>query len=169
VAAVVGAYHWAGPVIGATCPLVIAGRLPRLDTPFAPDPRRLIQEYGIDARFVRCIGFVDEADKPALYRGAVAFVFPSRYEGFGLPPLEGLACGAPVVGSDVASIPEVVGDAGVLLHPDDVEGMAGALIQLATDDDFRAELSHRALIQAKRFSWERVARETLTAYRDVAV
>jgi glycosyltransferase involved in cell wall biosynthesis len=118
---------------------------------------------------VRCIGFVDEADKPALYRGAVAFVFPSRYEGFGLPPLEGLACGAPVVGSDVASIPEVVGDAGVLLHPDDVEGMAGALIQLATDDDFRAELSRRALIQAKRFSWERVARETLTAYRDVAV
>jgi glycosyltransferase involved in cell wall biosynthesis len=168
VAAVVGAYHWAGPVIGEVCPLVIAGRLPKLDTPFAPNPRRLVQEYGMDARFVRCVGFVEEADKPALYRGAVAFIFPSRYEGFGLPPLEALACGTPVVGSDVASIPEVVGNAGVLLSPDDVEGMAGALIQLTTDDDFRAELSRRALIQAGRFSWERAARETLAAYRDVA-
>ena len=169
VAAVIGIYHWAGPVIGEACPVVIAGRLPKLDTPFAPDPRRLVRERGIDARFVRCVGFVDEADKPALYRGAVAFVFPSRYEGFGLPPLEALACGTPVVGSDVASIPEVVGDAGVLLPPDDVEGMAGALIQLAVDDDFRAELSRRALIQAERFSWERAAQETLVAYRDVAV
>jgi glycosyltransferase involved in cell wall biosynthesis len=169
VAAVVGAYRWAGPVIGEACPLVIAGRLPKLDAPFAPDPRRLVQKPGIDARFVRCVGFVNEADKPALYRGAVAFVFPSRYEGFGLPPLEALACGTPVVGSDLASIPEVVGDAGVLLPPEDVEGMAGALIQLATDDDFRAELSCRALIQAARFSWERAARETLAAYRDVAV
>jgi glycosyltransferase involved in cell wall biosynthesis len=169
VAAVINTYRWAGPVIGEACPLVIAGRLPKLDTPFAPDPRRLVQELGIDARFVRCVGFVDEADKPAFYRGAVAFVFPSRYEGFGLPPLEALACGTPVVGSDLASIPEVVGDAGVLLPPEDVEGMAGALIQLATDDDFRAELSRRALIQAARFSWERAARETLAAYRDVAV
>jgi glycosyltransferase involved in cell wall biosynthesis len=168
-AAAIGTYRWAGPVIGEACPLVIAGRLPKLDTPFAPDPRRLVQELGIDARFVRCVGFVDEADKPALYRGAVAFVFPSRYEGFGLPPLEALACGTPVVGSDLASIPEVVGDAGVLLFPEDAEGMAGALIQLATDDDFRAELSRRALIQAARFSWERAAWETLATYRDAAV
>ena len=70
------------------------------------------------------------------------------------------------MGSDATSLPEVVGDAGVLLHPDDVEGMAGALIQLATDDDFRAELSRRALSQAARFSWERAAQETLAAYRD---
>jgi glycosyltransferase involved in cell wall biosynthesis len=97
----------------------------------------------------------------------VAFIFPSRYEGFGLPPLEALACGTPVVGSDAASIPEVVGDAGILLPPDDAEGMAGALIQLATDDGFRAELSRRALAQAARFSWEHTARETLAAYQDV--
>ncbi len=167
VATVLQTYRWAGPAIGEECPLVIAGRLPERDTSFTPDPRRLAREQGIDERFVRFIGFVDEADKPALYRGAVAFIFPSRYEGFGLPPLEALACGTPVVGSDISSIPEVVGDAGVLLPPDDAEGMASALIQLATDEGFRAELSRRALAHAARFSWERTARETLAAYRDV--
>jgi len=167
VATVLGTYRWAGPVIGEECPLVIAGRLPERDTPFTPDPRRLTREQGIDERWVHFLGFVDEGHKPALYRGAVAFIFPSRYEGFGLPPLEALACGTPVVGSDAASIPEVVGDAGVLLPPDDVEGMAGALIQLATDEDFRAELSRHALAQAAHFSWERTARETLAAYQDV--
>jgi glycosyltransferase involved in cell wall biosynthesis len=110
---------------------------------------------------------VEEAHKPALYRAAVAFIFPSRYEGFGLPPLEALACGTPVVGSHAASMPEVVGDAGVLLAPEDAEGMAGALIQLATDGDFAAEMSRRALDQAARFSWERAARETVSAYRAV--
>jgi len=168
VATVLGTYRWAGPAIGEQCPLVIAGRLPERDTPFAPDPRRLAREQGVDERFVRFIGVVDEADKPALYRDAVAFIFPSRYEGFGLPPLEALACGTPVVGSDAASIPEIVGSAGVLLPPDDAEGMADALIRLATDGGFRAELSRRALAQAARFSWEHTARETLAAYRDVA-
>ena len=167
VTTVLQTYRWAGPAIGEECPLVIAGRLPERDTSFTPDPRRLAREQGIDERFVRFIGFVDEADKPALYRGAAAFIFPSRYEGFGLPPLEALACGTPVVGSDISSIPEIVGDAGVLLPPDDAEGMAGALIQLATDEGFRAELSRRALAQAARFSWERTARETLAAYQDV--
>ena len=167
VATALSAYRWAGPAIGEECPLVIAGRLPERDTPFTPDPRRLAREQGIDERVVRFIGSPDEADKPALYRRAVAFIFPSRYEGFGLPPLEALACGTPVVGSNAASIPEVVGDAGVLLAPDDVEGMAGALIRLATDEGFRAELSRRALAQAARFSWERTARETLAAYQEV--
>ena len=159
------AYRPAASTIGGDCPLAIAGRLPERDTPFAPDPRRLAQEQGIDERFLRFTGFVDEADKPALYRGAVALIFPSRYEGFGLPPLEALACGAPVVGSDASSIPEVVGDAGVLLPPDDDAGMAQALVQLATDEGFRAELSRRALSQAATFSWQRTARETLDAYR----
>ena len=167
VATALSTYRRAGPAIGATCPLVIAGRLPERDTPFAPDPRRLAREQGIDERYVRFTGLVDEQDKPALYRGAVALIFPSRYEGFGLPPLEALACGTPVVGSDTSSIPEVVGDAGILLPPDDAEGMASALIQLATDDAFRAELSHRALAQAAHFSWEHTARQTLAAYQSV--
>lgn len=160
------AYRRAGPAIGEACPLVIAGRLPERDTPFTPDPRRLARELRLDERAVRFIGFVDEAHKPALYRGAVTFLFPSRYEGFGLPSLEALACGTPVVGSDASAIPEIVGDGGVLLPPDDVEGMANALIQLATDEEFQAELSRRALAQAARFSWERTTRETLAAYRE---
>jgi len=167
IATVLGTYRWAGPAIGDECPLVIAGRLPERDTEFAPHPRRLAQEQELDGESVYFVGFVDEAHKPALYRGAAAFIFPSRYEGFGLPPLESLACGTPVVGSDVSSLPEVVGDAGVLLPPDDAEGMAGALIQLATDENFRAELSRRALAQAARFSWERAARETLAVYRHI--
>ncbi|MBN1976755.1 MAG: glycosyltransferase family 4 protein [Anaerolineae bacterium] len=164
VAALIDAYHRAAPTIGETHPLVIAGRLPENDTPFSPDPRRLARERGV----VRFIAFPDDADKPALYRGATAFIFPSRYEGFGLPPLEALACGTPVVGSDASSIPEIVGDGGLLLPPDDVEGMAQALSRLATDADFRAELSQRALAQAARFSWEQTAQETLAAYRDAA-
>jgi glycosyltransferase involved in cell wall biosynthesis len=160
-------YTWAGPVIGKDCPLAVAGRLPARDTPFAPDPRRQAQELGLEPDWVQFTGPVREKDKPALYRGAIALLFPSRYEGFGLPALEAMSCGTPVVGSDATSIPEVVGDAGVLLDPDDAEGMAGALIQLAHDPDFRAELSQRALAQAARFSWERTARETLAAYRKV--
>jgi glycosyltransferase involved in cell wall biosynthesis len=166
VAAALAAYRRAGPLIGAECPLVIAGRLPERDTPFAPDPRRLARELEVE-RFVRFVGFVDEDDKPALYRGAAAFVFPSRHEGFGLPPSEALACGTPVVGSETASLPEIVGDAGMLFPPDDAEGMAGALIRLATSDVFRAELSRRALARAARFSWERTVRGTLAAYREV--
>ena len=167
VATALEAYVWAGPAIGGECPLVVAGRLPERDTAFAPDPRRQARELGLEPEWVRFVGPVAEEDKPAFYRGAVAFVFPSRYEGFGLPPLEAMACGTPVVGSDAASLPEVVGDAGVLLDPDDAEGMAGALIQLVQERRFRAELSRRALVQAARFSWERTARETLTAYKDV--
>ncbi|MGD9028386.1 MAG: glycosyltransferase family 1 protein [Anaerolineae bacterium] len=165
-AGAIATYRWVGPVIGQDCPLVIAGRLPERDTPFTPDPRRLMEEQGVSAEFVHFTGFVQEAHAPALYRGAVALIFPSRYEGFGLPPLEALACGTPVVGSDRASLPEVIGKAGVLLPPDDAEGMAGALIQLIIDEDFRAEMSRRTLAQSARFSWDRTAQATLAAYKD---
>jgi glycosyltransferase involved in cell wall biosynthesis len=164
---VIDAYRRAAATIGEACSLVIAGQLPKEDTPFAPDPRRLVWEHALEEHLVHLPGFVAEEDKPAVYRGAVAFVFPSRYEGFGLPPLEALACGIPVVGSNVSSIPEVVSDGGLLLPPDDIEGMAEALVKLATDAGFRAELSRRALAQAARFSCEKMAHETLAAYRDV--
>lgn len=165
VAAILRAYTWVGPALGESLPLVVAGQLPQRDSRFTPDPRRLARELALDERWIRFIGAVEETDKPALYRGATAFLFPSRYEGFGLPPLEALACGTPVVGSDAASIPEVVGDAGVLLDADDAEGMAGAILQLAQDAAFRAEMSRRALAQAARFSWQRTAQATLDAYR----
>ena len=165
-ATVFAAYHWAEAAIDHDCHLVIAGRLPDEDTAFTPDPRRLMREASVPERLVHFTGFVDEEDKPALYRGAVAFLFPSRCEGFGLPPLEALACGTPVVGSEAASLPEIVGDAGILMEPGDDQGMAGAMIQLATDEAFREEMSRRAVAQAGTFSWSRTAQATLLAYRD---
>jgi glycosyltransferase involved in cell wall biosynthesis len=165
-AAVFAAYGRVGDAVGEDYPLVIAGRLPAEDTEFAPDPRRLMRAEGVPDSLVYFSGFVEEIHKPALYRGAAAFLFPSRYEGFGLPPLEAMACGAPVVGSEAASLPEIVGDAGILLPPDDVEGMAEALTQLLLDSSFRAEMGRRALAQAATFSWKRTAKMTLAAYRD---
>ncbi len=145
--------------------LVIAGKLPAVDSAFTPDPRRLAREAGIPEERVHFVDFVPEADKPALYRGARVFIFPSIYEGFGLPPLEALACGTPVVGSRTASLPEVIREGGVLLDPADVDGMAAALVRLLTDDAFHAELRRRAIQRAARFTWETTARETFAAYQ----
>ena len=146
--------------------LVIAGRLPERDTPFFPHPRRLAERLGLEER-VAFIGWVAEEDKPALYSGAVAFVFPSLYEGFGLPVLEAMACGTPVVASNRASLPEVVGQGGLLVDPTDVDGLAAAIEAVLVDEGLQAELGERALAQAARFSWERTARETLAVYRKV--
>ncbi len=153
-----------------TCPepkLVVAGRLPGEDTPFTPDPRRIVQELGI-SEWVLFTGWVHEEDKPALYSAARAFLFPSWYEGFGLPPLEAMACGTPVVASDRGSLPEVVGEGGLLVSPDDIEGLADAMDSLWGDSVLRQRLSAQAQRQASRFSWARTAQETLAAYRDVA-
>ena len=160
------AFKLVDEALGQEVQLVVAGKLPGKDSSFAPDPRRLAQEAHLPEERVRFLGFVPEEEKPALYRQARAFAFTSRYEGFGLPPLEALASGTPVVGSDAASLPEVVGDAGVLTYPDDVAGMAGALIQLYTDEGFHRALARRAVEQAGGFSWERTARETFEAYRE---
>jgi len=147
--------------------LVIAGHLPEKDTSFTPDPRRLARELGIEAR-VHWTGWVEEADKPALYTAAVAFVFPSCYEGFGLPVLEALACGTPVIASNVSSLPEIVGAAGVLIPPDDVAGLAGAMERLWRDDALRGRLQEKALAQASCFSWQRTAQQTVGVYAEVS-
>ncbi len=144
--------------------LVVVGKLPPRDTAFTPSPRRLAQEAGIAPESVVFTGFVPEDKLPALYRGARAFLFPSRYEGFGLPPLEAMACGTPVVASAMASLPEVVGEGGILVAPDDVAGLAAALARLLTDDAFYQEKRQAALAQAARFSWETTARLTLESY-----
>jgi glycosyltransferase involved in cell wall biosynthesis len=154
-------------IVHQACPeatLVIAGGLPSGDTSFNPDPRRLARAVHPHDSAVQFVGFVSEAQKLALLRGARAFVFPSSYEGFGYPALEALACGVPVVAGDTSSLPEVVGDAGILLEPQDITGMAGALIQLLIDEPFHADLVRRARLQSRRFSWQHTARETRAAY-----
>ena len=108
---------------------------------------------------------IEDADLPALYSGAAVFVMPSLYEGFGLPPLEAMACGAPVVCSNAASLPEVVGDAALLVNPHNVGEIAAAIQRILTDTALRDELRAKSLTRAARFSWERTARETLQVYQ----
>jgi glycosyltransferase involved in cell wall biosynthesis len=144
--------------------LAVAGVLPRQDTAFFPDPQRLAVELGIRER-VHFAGWVDQEDKPALYSAAVAVLFPSHYEGFGLPPLEAMTCGTPAIVSDRSSLPEVVGDGGLCVDADDLDALAGAMERVACDAALRAELSAAALTQARRFSWRRTAHETMAAYR----
>ena len=110
-------------------------------------------------------GYVDDADLPALYSDALAFVYPSLYEGFGLPPLEAMACGAPVICSNAASLPEVVGDAALTMTPTDVGALANVLRQVAAAPALRAQLSQRGRARAAQFTWRRCAQETLEIYR----
>jgi glycosyltransferase involved in cell wall biosynthesis len=110
------------------------------------------------------LGDVDESDVPGLMAGARAFVFPSLHEGFGLPPLEAMACGVPVLCSSCSSLPEVVGDAALLFDPTSVESIADALTHILEDASLREALSARGLARSRLFSWERTARETLAVY-----
>jgi glycosyltransferase involved in cell wall biosynthesis len=117
---------------------------------------------------VHFAGYVADEDLPALYSAADLFVYPSLYEGFGLPPLEAMACGAPVVTSNVSSLPEVVGDAALMVNPLDVEAMAAAMEQILTDSTLRQTLTARGGERARAFTWERMARRTLEVYRAVS-
>jgi len=147
--------------------LVLAGVNLGRDSDFFPDPRRLAREVNLPADALCLLGWVEEQDKVALYAGARAFLFPSRYEGFGLPPLEAVACGTPVLCAHASSLPEVVGDAAILLPPDDARAWADALRALLADEARRAELRARGLAQARKFSWTRCAEETLAVYESV--
>lgn len=140
--------------------LVIAGGLGWL----FQDVLREIDELTAEHEVV-FLGRVPDEDLPGLYSLSDLFVFPSLYEGFGLPPLEAMACGTPVVCSNTSSLPEVVGDTGVLVPPEDVEAIADAIGQLLSDPDRRADLGRRALERAQRFTWEQSARRILDIYR----
>jgi len=113
-------------------------------------------------------GYVPESDLPALYSSALCFVYPSYFEGFGLPPLEAMKCGAPVVVGNRTSLPEVVGDAGLTVDPFDVDAIAGAIRRLLNDSALRAELSQKGEERASAFTWRETARQTLQIYQDVA-
>ena len=117
---------------------------------------------------VRFLGFVPSETLRCFYESAAAFVFPSRYEGFGLPPLEAMACGTPVVTSNVSSLPEVAGDAAVLVNPENVFDIARGIKEALLDETLRAELIRRGYAQAARFSWEKAAREVLEIYHEAA-
>jgi len=110
---------------------------------------------------VQFTGYVADEQLPALYAGSLALVYPSLYEGFGLPPLEAMACGTPVVTSANTSLPEVVGDAAILVDAEDAESIADAIIRIASGDSLRGELRRRGLQRAKEFTWERTAEQTL--------
>jgi glycosyltransferase involved in cell wall biosynthesis len=167
VRALLSAWTWAASSVGEAYPLVLGGQLPQPADGFFEDYPRLAQELEI-ANTVQFIGHVAEADKPALYRGALVFVFPSRYEGFGLPPLEAMACGVPVVCGNGGSLPEVVGSAGYVLPPSDTRAFGAAILTCLVEPSVSEDLRQRGFAQAKKFAWEKTVRETLAAYESVA-
>jgi glycosyltransferase involved in cell wall biosynthesis len=116
---------------------------------------------------VRWVGLIPDADLPAFYAGAAAFVYPSLFEGFGLPVLEAMACGCPVICSDRTSLPEVVGEAGLLVDPDQVETLAAAVRRVLNEPALAEDLRERGLARSRKFTWDRTARETRDVYREV--
>jgi glycosyltransferase involved in cell wall biosynthesis len=113
-------------------------------------------------------GFIPEKEKPSLLVGATAFIYPSIYEGFGIPVLEAIACGTPTVTSNVSSIPEVAGDAALLVNPENSDEIFVAINKIVNDPDLRRDLKMRSLRQAEKFSWNNTAKETLVVYKDIA-
>ncbi len=150
---------------GGRWTLALAGKPHTANSPMYPDlraPARAINET--DPSRVRFLGAVSESDKALLYRAAQFFVFPSRYEGFGLDPLEALASGTPVICSDASCLPEVVGDAALLASPDSLEAWRDAILAMALHPELRQDYARRAPIQAAHFSWQKTAERTLELY-----
>jgi glycosyltransferase involved in cell wall biosynthesis len=142
--------------------LVIVGGRGWLENPLYETIRNLQLED-----HVHITGFADEADLPALYSGAVCFALPSLYEGFGIPVLEAMACGIPVVTSGISSLPEVAGDAALIVDPYNIEELTYALKRLITDENLRTELIQRGLERASTFTWENAAQHLIQVYRQM--
>ena len=155
------AYTYVGEADGDAFPLVIAGQEPDWDDRLFPDLRRYSRQLNIED-YVRWIGFVDEEDKPSLYRLAEVFVFPSIYEGFGLMALEAMACGTPVVTSKAIVFEEVLEEAAYMVE--DAREMAGAIIALLIQQPLRETMTNQGLALASSYSWRKTARETLAVY-----
>lgn len=143
--------------------LIIAGKYGWMETGL----ERRIERLGLVGDVV-LTGYVPYEDLPAFYSAADVFVYPSVYEGFGLPPLEAMACGTPVITGDRTSLPEVVGDAGMMVDPHDVDALAGAILRVSSSDSLRAEMSAESLKQAGKFSWDDMARQVAAIYHEAA-
>jgi glycosyltransferase involved in cell wall biosynthesis len=143
--------------------LVLAGKCAWL----YEETLRTIKELQVSDSVI-LTGYVPESDLPVLYSGALCFVYPSYFEGFGLPPLEAMKCGVPVIVGNRTSLPEVVGDAGILVDPFNADAIAGAMDNLISDSNLRAELSIRGLARANLFDWRETALQTLTVYQRAA-
>jgi len=126
-----------------------------------------IRAHGLAER-VFLAGYVDEATLVSLYSGASVFVYPSLYEGFGLPILEAMACGCPVICSNVSSLPEVAGDAALLIDPQSPEELSHALDKVLTDSELRKQMVVRGLKRVRRFTWQETAARTLDVFARVA-
>jgi glycosyltransferase involved in cell wall biosynthesis len=147
----------------ANLKLVIAGAKGWLyDEVFAE-----IKQQGLEESVI-LPGFVDDEDLPALYSAAMVFAYPSLYEGFGLPVLEAMACGTPVVTSNVSSLPEVAGEAALAVTPTNLAALSGALLNALADETLRVRLISRGYMQASQFTWESSARQLLTVYEKYA-
>ena len=149
--------------VGVDYQLVIAG----LSGGARDRVRALADESGAGGQIV-VLGFVPESDLAALYHAAQVFVYPSLYEGFGLPVLEAMACGTPVIASTAGSIPEIAGDAAILVDPNDTGAIAEALRRVVLDGALRRDLIGRGRARAAEFSWERAAREMIAVYEEAA-
>jgi glycosyltransferase involved in cell wall biosynthesis len=143
--------------------LVIAGHGVKRET---IKVQQMVRSLGLRENVV-LPGFIAGEDLPALYSGAQVFVFPSLYEGFGLPPLEAMACGTPVITSDVSSLPDIVGDAAITIDPHNAQELAGAILHILEDPELRVRLQNKGLARAKIFSWEETAKRTLEIYEEV--
>ncbi len=158
------AYTYVSQALADEVPLVLAGRPPRQwGSPRFPDLPAYVRQLDLDDR-VLWLGEIQERDKPSLYRLAEVSVFPSRYEGFGLPVLEAMACGTPVVACAASSIPEVAGEAAFLVDPNDARGMGGAILGLLVQPPLADQLRNLGLARASQFGWRKTAEETLAVY-----
>ncbi len=144
------------------CSLVIAGKRDR----FYPSTLQTINELDL-LPHVKFFDNFTEKELPLLYNLAKLFVFPSYYEGFGLPPLESISCGTPVIASNSTSLPEVLGNSAILVKPNNVNGFAKAIKDVLTDEGLRKQMSQKGITQSNKFSWEKTAKETLNVYKEL--
>ena len=132
-----------------------------------PEWTRAVKEHRLEKE-AKCLGVVEHERMAEVYNSVNCLLFPSLYEGFGRPPLEAMACGTPVVASNAASLPEVIGEAGLMVNPEDEEGLAQAMHAVLTNDELRQSLIKRGLSWAQKFTWQKAAHETLKVYEKIA-